>query len=206
MKYTHLIFDLDGTLINTEEPILKTWQFTLKEYDYSFALEKLKSILGITTKKALEILEVTVDADFEKKWTENYGKFAAEADFFPGTKEMLLELKEHGYFLGVVTSRSVEEYNAYFQKFHLEELFDCIVCADATKKHKPDPEPIYKYAELTKADLSSCIYIGDMPTDMKCAKSAGISAGMVQWNHSEIVCREADHLFRSPEELLKRLL
>lgn len=206
LPYHNLIFDLDGTLIDTENAVLKTWQLTLKKYHYRYSLDELRCVLGITTKSALNLLHVTVDAYFEQNWMKNYERFAAEADFFPGTKEMLSALKSCGCSTGVVTSRCRKEYNDYFGIFHLEKLFDRIVCADDTARHKPDPAPLYKYAKLEKADLSACIYIGDMPTDMECAKKAGIAAGLVLWNHSGILCREADFLFRTPDELLELLL
>lgn len=205
VNYRNLIFDLDDTLIDTERAVLKTWQFTLKSYHYYYSLDELRCVLGITTKNAIAMLHVTVDTQFEEKWIRNYERFAPEADFFPGTKEMLLTLKSRGCSLGVVTSRCREEYDKYFRIFRLEEIFDRIVCADETAKHKPTPEPLYKYAELEAADLSSCIYIGDMPTDIECAKNAGIAAGLVLWNHSGILCREADFLFHTPEELLELL-
>lgn len=206
VKYHNLIFDLDGTLIDTEDAVLKTWQLTLKEYHYSYSLDELRCVLGITTKSALDLLHVTADSYFEQNWMKNYERFAAEAKFFPGTEEMLLALKSGGHSLGVVTSRCRKEYNDYFGVFHLEELFDRIVCADETTRHKPNPDPIYKYAELEKAELPACIYIGDMPTDMECAQKAGIAAGLVLWNNSGILCQEADFLFRTPEELLELLL
>lgn len=206
VKYHNLIFDLDGTLIDTENAVLKTWQLTLKEYHYRYSLDELRRVLGITTKNALNLLHVTVDTYFEQNWMKNYEKFAGEAKFFTGAKEMLSTLKSAGCSLGVVTSRCRKEYHDYFGSFHLEELFDRIVCADETTKHKPNPDPIYKYAELEKVELSACIYIGDMPTDIECAKRAGIAAGLVLWNHSGILCRDADFLFRTPDELLELLL
>lgn len=205
MKYRNIIFDLDGTLIDTEEAILKTWQVTLKKYYYNYSLDELKCVLGIPMENALTMLHVTVGAEFEKSWMKNYEKFTGEADFFPGIREMLMALKENKCSLGIVTSRTREEYNRYFQSFHLENLFQRIICADETEKHKPEPEPIYKYMELEKAVPESCIYIGDMLTDMECAKKAGIAAGLVLWNHSGILCQEADVLFRTPEELLALL-
>lgn len=206
VKYRNLIFDLDGTLIDTEHAVLKTWQLTLKEYHHRYLLDELRCVLGIPTKNALNLLHVTADPYFEQKWMKNYGQFAVEAKFFPGVKEMLSTLKSAGCSPGIVTSRSRKEYHDYFSSFHLEELFDRIVCAEETAKHKPDPAPVYRYAELEKAELSACIYIGDMPTDIECAKKAGIAAGLVLWNHSGIVCQDADFLFRTPDELLELLL
>lgn len=205
MEYKHIIFDLDGTLIDTEHAVLKTWQFTLKEYHYEYSLEELHPVLGITTPKALEYLKVSVDENYQEKWMKNYGEFCREADFFTGTKEMLRELADRGYQLGIVSSRCRQEYNAYFGGFHLEDLFDRILLADDTKRHKPDPEPICKYAEWEGVPVSACIYVGDMPTDIACANSAGAASGLAAWNRSGILCREADFIFRSPEELLELL-
>lgn len=206
MEYKHIIFDLDGTLIDTEAAVLKTWQCTLQEYHYEYTLEELRIVLGISLQKTLKQLKLVVDDQFEKRWMENYGRFAVTADFFEGAKEMLMELKKRGYSLGIVTSRSKDEYSAYFQKFHLEAVFDRIVLADDTEQHKPDPAPLYKYMELEQTEPSSCMYIGDMPTDIECANRAGITSGLVTWNGSGILCGEAQFIVRSPEELLQMLL
>ena len=72
-------------------------------------------------------------------YVRKYEGFSDEADFFPGTAEMLLSLKAEGYFLGVVTSRCRDELERYFTKFHLERFFDFIICADDTQLHKPHP-------------------------------------------------------------------
>lgn len=68
MSYTHIIFDLDGTLIDAETAVLKTWQLTLQEYTGQFfSLEKLKVVLGIITEAALRKLQIEVGEDFEKR-------------------------------------------------------------------------------------------------------------------------------------------
>lgn len=206
MEYKHIIFDLDGTLIDTEESVLNTWRFTLGEYNYDYSLEDLRTVLGVTTRKALEQLNVKVDEKFEKRWIRNYRNFAGDATFFNGVKDMLMVLRGQGYSLGIVTSRCKDEYNDYFHSFNLESLFDLIVCADDTEKHKPNPEPLYKYTQLAKTELDSCIYIGDMLTDIECANRAGVASGLVAWNNSGVFCKEVDFIFSSPEKLLDNFL
>lgn len=203
MKYQHIVFDLDGTLIDTEKAILKTWQFTLKQYGYGYRLEDLKSVLGLTIDDTLKKLGVIADGRFDGCWMENYNHFAQEAVFFEGVGKMAATLKEQGYSLGIVTSRYREEYKNYFSGFHLESLFDPIVCADETHEHKPDPEPLLKYAALVNTDPSRCIYVGDMPTDVACAKRAGAAAGLAVWNLSSCLDNHADFIFHSPDELCK---
>ncbi|MFA9464628.1 MAG: HAD family hydrolase [Velocimicrobium sp.] len=203
MQYTHIVFDIDGTLIDTENAVLKTWQYTLETYDLAYSLEYLQIVLGIPTHDALELLDADVDEDFENKWIQNYSRFSDQAIFFPGVEDMLLFMKKSGFHLGVVTSRKKTEYERYFHKFNLRQLFDLIICADNTLQHKPNPEPLLYYAEKSCASPDSCIYIGDMPTDIACANAAGFASGLVTWNHSSVLNPDADFIFSSPEELLK---
>ncbi len=162
VKLKHYIFDLDGTLIDTEAAVLKTWQSTLKEYGYEYSLDEVKVVLGVTTDIGLQRLNAHVDENYTYKWQANYEKYSSEADFFDGTKEMLKLLKDRSCSLGIVSSRSKKEYNKFFESFNLEEFFTTIVLEEDTKEHKPNPEPLFKYLELTQADKDACIYIGDI--------------------------------------------
>ncbi|HIW88546.1 MAG TPA: HAD family hydrolase [Candidatus Ligilactobacillus excrementipullorum] len=65
MTYKNLIFDIDGTLIDTEEAVLNTWQVTLKEYGYDFSLNQLQTILGIPLPQGLKQLDVQVDQNYQ---------------------------------------------------------------------------------------------------------------------------------------------
>lgn len=203
MQYNHIVFDLDGTLIDTENAVLKTWQFTLGTYGLNYSLENLRIALGIPTLDVLELLDVSVDQYFENKWIQNYSKFSDQAVFFPGTEDVLQLMKKSGFHLGVVTSRNKTEYESYFRKFNLEQIFNLIVCADDTLQHKPDPEPLLYYAEKSGTPPYSCIYIGDMPTDIASANAAGFASGLVTWNNSSVLDPDADYIFSSPEELFK---
>lgn len=201
MDLKHYIFDLDGTLIDTEAAVLKTWQHTLKEYGYEYSLHEVKVVLGVTTDIGLQRLNAHVDEDYTYKWQTNYEGYSQEADFFEGTKEMLKLLKDRGCSLGIVSSRSQKEYERFFKSFHLDELFTTVILEEDTKEHKPDPEPLFKYMELTGADKDTCIYIGDMPTDIQCANNAGVISGLVTWNGAGISCDEAKMTFNDPKEI-----
>lgn len=203
MHYNHIVFDLDGTLIDTENAVLKTWQFTLEAYGHMYSLENLQIVLGIPNLDALELLDASVDQDFEDNWIQNYSKFSDQAGFFPGVENILQFMKKSGFHLGVVTSRKRMEYENYFRQFNLEQIFDLIVCADDTLQHKPNPEPLLYYAKKSGTAPDSCIYIGDMPTDIACANAAGFASGLVTWNHSSVLEPDVDYIFPSPEDLLK---
>ena len=200
-KITHIIFDLDGTLIDTEQPVLRAWQDTLKKHHYEFALEELKPVLGVTAENALRTLNVSVKEQFWGDWMEMYDRYAGEAVFFDGAEEMLRTLKAQGFGLGAVTSRTKEELERYFAPFRLETRFGRIICSDDTEKHKPNPEPLLRYGELEGVSMEACVYVGDMPTDIQCANEAGAISGLAVWNGSGVLCRDTKLLFRSPEEL-----
>jgi HAD superfamily hydrolase (TIGR01549 family) len=163
----HFIFDLDGTLIDTEQPVLKTWQKTLSEYGHKFSWSELRCVLGVTTDIGLQRLNVTVDGTFIDSWQVNYAEFAQEATYFDGVREMLLYLKNNGCSVGAVSSRCKKEYQDFFNDFGFEKIFDAVVLEEDTPNHKPHPEPLLKYLQLAKADKSDCIYIGDMPGDVQ---------------------------------------
>lgn len=200
MPYKNIIFDIDGTLVDTDEPVLKTWQLTLDEFGFQYSLSQLQAVLGITTQAALTKLNIN-EARFEEKWLSNYRIFAKESRLYDGIESMLGHLKADGIYLGIVTSRRRWELDTYFGNFHFERLFPIIICADDTEKHKPSPEPLYRYLALSRAQKSDCIYIGDMPTDIKCAINAGISSGLALWGRRDALYSEADVRLKSPEDL-----
>ena len=205
MKYRHIVFDLDGTLLDTEAAVLNAWQHTLRGYRYHFPLEELRVVLGITVEKGIDALGVLVDNQFERRLTESYALYTGNTAFFPGVGELLLQLKQRGYSLGVVTSRNREECRRYFGTFGLEILCGQFICAEDTERHKPEPEPLLKYMEKAGAAAESCIYIGDMPTDVACANRAGAVSALAVWNQSGILCPDAQLILQTPADLLRIL-
>lgn len=198
--FHHLIFDLDGTLVDSEVSVLKTWAYTLESYGQHWDWQQLRWIIGSHTAAAMERLGVH-DPAFEEQWIANYSRFAGETRFFEGVLPLLEKLQAAGYPLGIVTARERAEMELYFPPFHLEEHFGCILCADATLLHKPHPEPLLRYAQLTGADLAHSLYVGDRPGDMACANSAGAASGLALWNGSGLTCPEARYRFSSLQDL-----
>lgn len=207
MRFTHIAFDLDGTLVDTEQVLLKTWQQAARGYGRELDLDEFRVAFGITTEDALGRLGLDVNpSEFARRWNDAYAGFAGEAAFFPGARELLLSLASHGLGLGAVTSRERDEYERFFDKFHLDDLMGQVVLADATERHKPAPDPLLRFAHLAGADPTRCAYVGDQPTDVQAAHAAGFASCLVDWDGTRPADAGADFVARDFRELEDFLL
>ncbi len=202
MKYQNVIFDLDGTLIDTDNAVLKTWERTLRECSFGYSQNELQRVLGVTEQAALRALNICPDEKFSNKWMRNYALFGGEAKYFAGVEEMLLRLKRSCHTVGVVTSRYRSECDLFFTHLQFDKYFDLVVCADDTERHKPFPAPLQKYMSLLKTCPCDCIYIGDMPTDIRCAKAAETASGLALWGKkNKNTTGDADYIFYHPADV-----
>lgn len=185
MNNKAVIFDFDGTIADTNDIILESWQHTY----VSITGEKedpavICSRFGEPLRESMEIAFPGVPAE---KCIELYRGYQAtiyedRITLFPGVTELLKELKRRGYKVVLLTSRQYDFTMKGLDKFGIRDMFDAIVTCEDTEKHKPDPEPMY--AALKKADLreEDALMIGDSRFDIMCAHRAGVKAGLVKWS------------------------
>ena len=206
--FKYIIFDLDGTLVDTDAAVYETIKCTLKSEfpDYSLEGVDLSKTLGIALKDAFVYLNLPFSDAFDRKFTQNCAKYAHLMHLYDGVETLLKKLKENGFILGAVSSRPRIEYDLYIKPLGLDNYFSYKVLRDDTSIHKPNAEPLEKYIRDIGAEKDTCIYIGDMDTDILCAKNAGIKSGRMVYDPSKIGDVEADYNFSSMEELEKFLL
>jgi len=180
--YKYLIFDIDGTILDTEKAVIGSLQKLLRiETGIDYPEDELSFVLGIPGSVALKQLNI---ADTEKacqKWNEYLKEFYDHIQVFPDLEKIIKDLYELKITTGIVTSKTKQELIDDFIPFGLHEYFDYIVCADDTNKHKPDPEPILKCLELAKASPAETIYIGDTSYDMQSAYNANVDFALALW-------------------------
>lgn len=182
MKYKQIVFDVDGTLIDTEYAILYSLQETIKIVTgNTIELDGLSFALGITGEDALEKLNITDIPYTLALWDKNMSKYSDTVCVFEGIPELLDILTKSGYQLGIVTSRTSEELDHDFCRFDIYKYFSTIICADDTSEHKPSPAPLFKYMEVSKTNNRELLYIGDSTYDMECAKNANIDFALASW-------------------------
>ena len=163
MKYKHIVFDIDGTLIDTEYAVINSLIKTITEITGSAPqYESLKFALGITGRNALELLKIPDIEDALKRWDRNMKLLQHTIQPFQGIKECLQSLLSRGYILGIVTSKTYQEYYSEFEPLGLADYFSTIVCADDTDEHKPQAAPLVAY--LAKAHAVSYTHL-TLPTN-----------------------------------------
>lgn len=174
MKYKQIVFDIDGTLIDTEYAVIHSLQDTIAHLTgKNLTHEELIFVLGITGKDALRRLNIKNIEEALSLWDNNMKKYSHTVCVFNGIHELLKALIKSGYEPGIVTSKTKEEFEHDFMVFDIASLFKTIICADDTAKHKPDPEPLLKYMELIKMQRQGLLYIATASMIWNAAKRAG---------------------------------
>lgn len=202
--YNCIIFDIDGTILDTEFAVLSSLQkLVLEEMNKTFSFEELRFALGIPGEAALNILGITNLFEANEKWNRYLKEYLHHVKVFDDMRDTLIKLNEIGISTGIVTSKTKEEYANDFVPFELTNYFKLVVCADDTEKHKPDPEPILKFIELSGVDKRKVIYIGDTKYDMDCASGAGIDFALALWGAKSSCGINANYFLENPKQILE---
>ena len=204
--YKHLVFDIDGTIIDSAKINMLSLQETVKELRGDvMPLEDLYFSFGIPGVRAMEILGFPEPEKAVQVWIRNYSVCAERLGMplFPGMREILERLREKGASLGIITSKLREEYDEHFEKQGLLELFPWVVTASDTPKGKPYPDPMLEYLRRTGAAPEEVLYFGDTAYDMGCARSAGVDHALVLWGCLSPEGIEATYRLEKAEEILE---
>ncbi|MFD0959313.1 HAD family hydrolase [Paenibacillus chungangensis] len=201
--YKTIIFDVDGTLIDTERAVLGSLRRMLKqEYGLSYEQDDLAFVLGVPGASVLQRLGAPDVAAANERWNEHMKDFKHTMSIFEGVTELLGELYRRNVRMGIVTSKTKSELRDDFIPFGLMEYLSVAVCASDTSLHKPHPEPLQKFLELSGADPCTSIYIGDTIYDYECARSAGIAFGLALWGAKSREGIHEQHALVSPSDVL----
>ena len=203
--YKHLVFDIDGTIIDSAKINMLSLQETVRELRGEvMPLEELYFSFGIPGIRAMEILGFSKPAEALQAWIKKYSAYAERLGMplFPGMREVLDKLHAEGVSLGIITSKLREEYDDHFGRRGLLELFPCAVTSSDTPKGKPYPDPMLEYLRRTGAKPEEVIYFGDTAYDMDCARAAGVDHGLVLLGCLNPDGIEATYRLNRVEELL----
>ena len=172
-----LLFDLDGTLIDTIDMIMASARYaTATVLGEALPDEVLMHNIGVPLVAQMEEYAPGRSAELLAVYREHNARVHDEMiREFPGVEEALRELSECGYRMGIVTSKSRPVAQRGLDHFGLGELFEVLVGYEDTEIHKPEPCPVLEAASRLGVSAVRCLYCGDSPHDM----AAGIAAGAV---------------------------
>lgn len=205
MKKKLIIFDMDGTLVNSSITIANAINFVRK--NLGFEPMKQEDILRLVNDHSINPAQrfyhaKTFDADHEKWFSEYYSKnHENELALYNGIEALLIELKEKGYLLAVATNAYRNSTTQSLTHLKVLDLFDAIVCHDDVAQSKPHPEMLFKLLKELNISTKESLFIGDAPRDEETATRANMDYIMVDWGFSEY-----EDAVRSVEELKELLL
>ncbi|MEW9124017.1 MAG: pyrophosphatase PpaX [Thermotaleaceae bacterium] len=207
MSLKYILFDLDGTLLDTNELIIQSFKHTYQEHlQKDVPREYILQSFG-------EPLYTTLEREFEdcaQEALDTYrsfqmARFETYITMHLGVKEALETLASKGYKLGVVTSRLNDSALKGLRHFDLENYFDVIIGADDTEKHKPDPTPALMALEAMGGTAKEALLVGDSPFDIQCAQNGGLLSVAVSWSalpRDLYMQYHPDHVVDTMEELV----
>lgn len=184
MAYKYVLFDLDGTLINTNRLIIDSFKHTYKtglglevseeEILKYFGEPLIKTLGRYSEEKADELFKIYIEY--------NELRHDATVTIFDGVKELLGELESQGRVLALVTSKRRKVALMGLDLFDIKRHFKVFVALEDTELHKPNPAPVLKALELLGAKPEEAIMVGDSVFDIHCAHGAGVKAALVKWS------------------------
>ncbi|MDR2917707.1 MAG: HAD family hydrolase [Tannerella sp.] len=157
-----VVFDIDGTLLDSEYADLNSLKETIYELKKEqVELSELTFALGIPGEVALKKLGIDDTKNGIHIWNNYMAKYSHTIKLYEGVENVIKELKSRGYKLGIITSKNKNEYKNDFAPLGLDHYFDTIIRVEDSNRPKPSPDPMLKYLELSETKKEEAIYIGD---------------------------------------------
>lgn len=211
-KYDTVIFDMDGTLLNTLEDLADSVNFALEKHGFPFReMDEVRSFVGNGAARLIELCipDGVNNPQYEeclKVFRRHYSEnMQNKTDAYKGIMELLEQLSKENYKIAIVSSKfdkAVKELN----KIYFEKYIKIAIGESKGISKKPSPDTVFKALEELGSTADKAIYVGDSEVDVKTAKNSGTICVGVTWGFRDRKVLEekgADYIIDKPEELLK---
>jgi pyrophosphatase PpaX len=207
-----VLFDLDGTLIDSVRLILDSYHHTLATHRLEARTDEYW-LAGLGTPLRVQFKPwshdpVALEAMISTYREYNLAHHDHRVTAYPGTVAMVQAIRQAGYRTGLVTSKNTPGALRGLKLVGLHEAMDVIIGADDVTHPKPHAEPILAALGRLGQAAATALYVGDSIHDMESGRAAGVRTAAVLWGpfgRSHLEGTSPDHWLETPEDLLKLL-
>ena len=214
MKPKLIIFDLDGTLLNTLEDLADSGNYILSKYGFNqHSLDDYRYFVGNGIYKLVERIlpenkrEKTFVEEVRSEFMTYYDQHKADKTApYQGIIELLEELQQRGIQMAIASNKAQEAMDPLVEFYFPTVTFAAVFGQRTGIPTKPNPDIVFDILNKTNISKSDTLYVGDTAVDMQTAKSAGVKSVGVLWGFrpkEELVQAQAELIIEKPEELLK---
>ena len=204
-KYKAIIYDIDGTVLNTLNmnmyPLI---QIIKEETGEEWTFEQVLKFAAYPGMKVMQELGVKDQEKTYARWVKYVNEYEEGATLYDGFMEVFKAFQDNHIIQAVVSAKTAKQYEIDFVDKGLDKFMDVAILADDTTKHKPNPEPLLECIKRLNIEVSEAIYIGDALSDYQASRNAGMDFGYAKWG--SVSSEGIDHpdlVFESPLDLLK---
>ena len=221
-----ILFDLDGTLVDTAPDLMLAHNHVMKKFGYpTKSTEDIRnlvgkgaealigrSIWGQAKKEFSKVLDEKIKDEMVKEFVNFYGKnIVNESTLITGVKDFLIWCKEQSISMAVCTNKQEHLSNDLLKKIGIYDFFEYVAGSDTFDYCKPDPRHLTNVVEILDGDLKKTIMIGDSETDANAGKAAEIPVillenGYTEKNTTEIYHNHLIKDFTGIEKIIKKYL
>ena len=209
MRFPAVLFDLDGTLIDSTRLIVESYHHTMRIHRGQ-TFPDAEWIQGLGTPLRVQFRRFTDDPDEIQRMIATYRDWNlahhdAMVSAFPGAVDAVRDLKAKGARLGIVTSKNRHGVERGLTLCGFDGLFDDIITSDDLEASKPDPAPVLAALERLGAKAAAALFVGDSPHDIAAGRDAGTRTAACLWGpfaREVLAAERPDYWLTSFAELL----
>ena len=215
-KISTVLFDLDGTLIDTAPDMAAALDILCDEEQHTrLPFSDVRPVVSngsvalVTLAFGNNLNSETLDR-LKQRYLDIYqNNLAVHSQLFDEMDDLLLLLEEKNIQWGVVTNKPGWLTEPLMKSLDLHQRAACIVSSDSTVNRKPHPEPMFYACKLTHTQPEDCVYIGDARRDIEAGQNAGMKTIIAEYGYIDkgenIEDWQADHSIQSPSQILRYL-
>jgi len=210
MRYELVIFDLDGTLIDSQYDLALAVNYTRSLYGFTeIRVDKIRDFIGDGIRTLMEkALPEIGESEMQVaiiKFRAFYGEnLLNNTKLYPGVKEVLENLS--GIKKAVLTNKPIAFTKTILENFKIDKYFNIVTGGDSGPKRKPAPEPLLDIANKLNIPLGQVIMIGDGKNDILAAKAAGVKCAAAEYGYTasaELLSLKPDYTISNINDVIK---